>query len=103
MDEDGLVAEALPERMPSGERVALTLSMTAPRAPGDYVCELDLAHEGVAWFADNGSKTVRIPVAVLGFLFPLGARRHFRQHFFPVGDTGGRHVLRAEDGAPAVE
>jgi hypothetical protein len=43
-------------------RVALTI--TAPAEDGEYVCEIDLAHEGVLWFSDKGSPTVRFLVRV---------------------------------------
>ena len=48
-----------------GDAVDLTLEMQAPTDPGDYLLELDLVIEGVAWFADQGSPTVTIPVRVV--------------------------------------
>ena len=36
----------------------------APEAPGDYILELDVVQEGVAWFGARGSKTLRASVGV---------------------------------------
>ena len=47
-----------------GEEATLTLSVTAPRRPGDYLLELDMVEEDVAWFGDLGSPTLRIPASV---------------------------------------
>jgi hypothetical protein len=40
------------------------LPVTAPKAPGDYVLEIDMIHEGVTFFHEKGSKTLRIDVRV---------------------------------------
>ena len=48
-----------------GDAIDLTLEMQAPTEPGDYLLELDLVIEGVAWFADHGSPTVTVPVHVV--------------------------------------
>jgi ubiquinone/menaquinone biosynthesis C-methylase UbiE len=47
-----------------GEEVTLSLTITAPVEPGDYLLELDMVQEHVAWFKDKGSPTCRIPVDV---------------------------------------
>jgi len=47
-----------------GETVELELVVNAPKVSGDYLLELDMLQEGVAWFAMQGSATVRIPVKV---------------------------------------
>ncbi|MCM3877442.1 MAG: phospholipid carrier-dependent glycosyltransferase [Thermoanaerobaculia bacterium] len=47
-----------------GEEIELPLAVNAPREPGDYVLELDLLQEGIAWFGDKGAPTVRLPVKV---------------------------------------
>lgn len=54
---------ALPS-LASGESCRLPLAITAPRAPGSYSCELDLAHEGVLWFSDRGAPPTRFTVQV---------------------------------------
>jgi hypothetical protein len=38
--------------------------VAAPRKPGDYLLELDMVQESVSWFAQQGSKPVRLPVTV---------------------------------------
>lgn len=48
-----------------GATIDLTLETQAPTEPGDYLLELDLVIEGVAWFADHGSPTVMVPVHVV--------------------------------------
>jgi len=54
----------LPHDLSPGEEVELTLTVTAPRVPGDYVLELDMVHEGVTWFYEQGSRTLRWQVKV---------------------------------------
>ena len=55
---------ALPRDIEPGTAVRMTLSVTAPARPGRYRLELDLVQEHVAWFADKGSTTLRVPVRV---------------------------------------
>jgi SAM-dependent methyltransferase len=55
---------ALPEVVPPGGACRIALTITTPAAPGDYQCEIDLAHEGVRWFRDRDSAVVRFPVRV---------------------------------------
>jgi hypothetical protein len=54
----------LPRDVAPGEGVELRAEVELPRAPGRYAVELDLVDEGVAWFASEGSPTVRIPIEV---------------------------------------
>jgi SAM-dependent methyltransferase len=54
----------LPEAVPPGGACRVALTITTPAAPGDYQCEIDLAHEGVRWFRDRDSAVVRFPVHV---------------------------------------
>src|SRR5262249_49372214 len=49
--------------MPSQELI-LPLTVTAPDEPGEYILELDMVQEHVAWFKDKGSSTCRLPVVV---------------------------------------
>jgi SAM-dependent methyltransferase len=53
-----------PHDLGPGERVALELPVAAPARAGDYLLELDIVEEGLAWFADRGSPTLRLPVRV---------------------------------------
>jgi SAM-dependent methyltransferase len=46
------------------QRVSVPLTITAPGFPGDYICEVDLVHEGIAWFADKGNPTRTFAVSV---------------------------------------
>jgi SAM-dependent methyltransferase len=50
--------------LPLGPGASARVSFEAPRAdtPGADVLELDLVHEGVAWFAWHGSPTARVDV-----------------------------------------
>jgi SAM-dependent methyltransferase len=57
VQDDGRVA--LPGTMASGAAVTLPLDVRAPQAPGAYICEIDVVHEGITWFADRGSHTLR--------------------------------------------
>ncbi len=52
----------LPGRVASGESVSLEALIEVPVRPGDYLLELDLVQEGVAWFGSRGSPTVRAGV-----------------------------------------
>jgi SAM-dependent methyltransferase len=54
----------LPECLAAGSAASLVVTVTAPRETGRYFCELDLVHEGITWFADRGSESVRVPVIV---------------------------------------
>lgn len=54
----------IPEPLFPGDRCRVQLTATAPHEPGDYWCEIDLAHEGVVWFRERGSRSVRFAVRV---------------------------------------
>lgn len=55
---------SIPEPLFPGDRCRVQLTATAPHEPGDYWCEIDLAHEGVVWFHERGSRSVRFAVRV---------------------------------------
>jgi hypothetical protein len=55
---------SLAEDLRPGAEAELQLTVTAPRAPGDYVLELDMVHEGVTFFREKGSRTLRMNVRV---------------------------------------
>ena len=48
-----------------GEETEVPLLITAPKDPGDYILEVDLVQEQVAWFRDKGSPTVKAKVTVV--------------------------------------
>lgn len=47
-----------------GEETEVPLVVTAPKTPGDYILDVDLIQEQVAWFHDKGSPTARINIKV---------------------------------------
>ena len=61
-DEDG--AARMPYDLEPGDTAGVTLQVSAPEAPGDYILELDVAQEGVGRFGARGSKTLRARVSV---------------------------------------
>ena len=56
----------LPGDLAPSAEVELRLIVTLPPTGGDYVLELDMVQEGVAWFKDRGSRAVTVPVQVTG-------------------------------------
>jgi hypothetical protein len=48
-----------------GEETEVPLVVTAPKEPGDYLLEVDLVQEQVAWFSDKGSTTAKAKVTVV--------------------------------------
>jgi len=54
----------LPDDVAPGEEVESELHVTAPLVAGDYVLELDLVQEGIAWFAERGSRPARVEIRV---------------------------------------
>lgn len=50
----------LPFDVEAGDTVGLSLEITAPAEPGEYLLELDLRQEGVGWFADHGAEPARL-------------------------------------------
>jgi len=52
----------LPDVLQAGRAVELALEVTVPVQPGPFLFELDVVHEGHSWFADKGSRTLRMPV-----------------------------------------
>jgi hypothetical protein len=55
---------ALPHDLEPGREIELPLQITAPDAPGEYILELDMVQEYIAWFEEAGSKTLRMKVSV---------------------------------------
>lgn len=70
LDGTGVVNEmdsrtALPRDLKPGEQAELTLTVTAPQSEGEYLLEIDMVHEGVTWFYQRGSPTLRWVVKVV--------------------------------------
>jgi hypothetical protein len=70
--EDGSVVEweglrtPLPDDVPAGGEVAVTLEIATPERPGRYLLELDALRERQAWFSDrHPGSAPRIPVEVV--------------------------------------
>lgn len=55
---------SLPHDLKGGDKAELTLIVTAPKTEGQYLLEIDMVHEGVTWFSQRGSPTLRWPVKV---------------------------------------
>lgn len=55
---------ALPFDLKPGEEIEVPLTITAPNTPGNYVLEIDVVQERVAWFGSKGSKTLRVNIRV---------------------------------------
>ena len=47
-----------------GDEWEVQLDVTAPGRPGHYLLEVDLLQEWIAWFANRGSTTLKLPVEV---------------------------------------
>jgi 4-amino-4-deoxy-L-arabinose transferase-like glycosyltransferase len=54
----------LTRNLPPGETLELELFVNTPKVAGHYILELDMLQEGVAWFAAQGSATLRLPIRV---------------------------------------
>jgi len=48
-----------------GEETEVPLLITAPKEPGEYILEVDLVQEQVAWFFEKGSPTAKAKVTVV--------------------------------------
>ena len=55
---------ALLRDLQPGETTELSLTVNAPRNPGDYLLEIDMLQESVSWFALAGSTPIRMRVRV---------------------------------------
>ena len=55
----------LPKDLRPGEEIEVSLLISAPTTPGNYILEVDLVQEQVAWFHDKGSPTARTNVTVV--------------------------------------
>ena len=75
----------LPDTLPPGGTCRLPLTIRTPAVEGDYLCEVDLAHEGVRWFCDLDSTVVRFALEVRGGVIDIG-----RMPPVPVMNPAGR-------------
>jgi len=55
---------SLQEDLRPGAEAELTMTITAPSQPGDYVLEFDMVHEAVTWFKQRGARPLSINVTV---------------------------------------
>jgi SAM-dependent methyltransferase len=62
---------SLPRDVKPLDEIELDLTVTVPKAPGDYILELDIVQEGIAWFQEKGSATAMATVTVTGSRFQL--------------------------------
>lgn len=61
---DGLRTQ-LPSDLSPGESLTLKAAIQAPDKAGEYVLQMTLVQEGVAWFSDRGGGQVSLPVSVV--------------------------------------
>ena len=54
----------LPFDLKPGDEVELPLTITPPSTPGDYILEIDMVQEQVAWFGGMGSRTLRVSIRI---------------------------------------
>ncbi|MEX0868468.1 MAG: hypothetical protein WD011_02240, partial [Nitriliruptoraceae bacterium] len=54
----------LPASVPPGATATLKLQVRAPSDPGEYLLEIDLVEEGLAWFKERGSPAAIVPAIV---------------------------------------
>ncbi|MBU1338932.1 MAG: hypothetical protein KKD56_07690 [Acidobacteria bacterium] len=54
----------LPERVEPGQAVSLDITLQAPLDHGRYRIEFDVVEEGIAWFRDRGSASLKIGLEV---------------------------------------
>jgi hypothetical protein len=52
----------LPRIVSPGEAIEISVKIKTPLGKGRYILEFDLVREGLSWFKDYGSKTLKIPL-----------------------------------------
>ena len=71
LDKDGKRMEeieghnGIPKDLKPGEEAEMTLQITAPKEPGDYILEVDMVQEAVSWFGEKGSPTTKAKSTVV--------------------------------------
>ena len=56
----------LPVTLAPGQACEVRLMVRAPTESGDHLLEIDMVQERVCWFAEKGSRTARVPIAIGG-------------------------------------
>jgi len=70
LSEDGILLvnddgrTELPRRLGPGEEAEVELPIFAPPQAGSYLCQVDLVHEWVAWFANHASPVAEFSIDV---------------------------------------
>jgi len=70
LDADGILITEMDGRigldrdLKPGEETEVPLLITAPKEPGEYILEVDVVQEQVAWFHEKGSPTAKAKVTV---------------------------------------
>jgi SAM-dependent methyltransferase len=54
----------LPSAIEPGGQLTVTLQISKPAQPGQYVAEVDLVHEGVRWFSERGLRPLVLTFSV---------------------------------------
>lgn len=54
----------LPYDVAPGEEVEFSLIVTAPKKPGEYILEVGMLQEHVAWFQEKGATSLKMKVTV---------------------------------------
>jgi hypothetical protein len=57
-------SEAMLRDVAPGRTVRFDAKVVAPDTPGDYVLNVSMLSDGVAWFSDRGNGAVRVPIGV---------------------------------------
>jgi len=55
---------AMKADLPPGVGVEMTLTVNAPKLPGEYTLEIDMVHEGVTWFKERGARPLELHLRV---------------------------------------
>ena len=59
------IAAALPQDVPAGGAVKVTVSITAPEEPGDYLLYVDLLQEPDTWFLRRECPPLKVAISVM--------------------------------------
>ncbi len=71
LDESGQIIQydnrrfPIPQDILPGQKVDVPITVKSPLEKGRYILEFDLLREGLSWFKDYGSKTLKIALTVL--------------------------------------
>ncbi|HEV2762238.1 MAG TPA: hypothetical protein VGV38_04520, partial [Pyrinomonadaceae bacterium] len=89
----------LSENLRPGQEAEVTIVVHTPAEPGEYLLQLDLVQEGVAWFRQQGSAPARVRVTVKDDGRPRADAREARLSNFDVPEmelygTSKAEVLR---------